>query len=112
LEDGSVDAAFVNMVLHHREYPAAMLREMVRVVRPGGTVAITAEVEHPYAWMRDEHADVWPEFGSAQVEHFFGEAGLEGYGYESLGIHHCIPSTTSGEIADIGIFAAGGTVPR
>jgi hypothetical protein len=46
------------------------------------------------------------------VEHFFGEAGLEGYGYESLGIHHCIPPTTSGEIADIGIFAAGGTVPR
>jgi hypothetical protein len=62
--------------------------------------------------MRDEHADVWPGFDSAQVEHFLGEAGLEGYGYESLGIHHCIPPTTSGEIADIGIFAAGGTVPR
>jgi ubiquinone/menaquinone biosynthesis C-methylase UbiE len=49
LEDGSVDAAFANMVLHHGEYPAATLREMVRVVRPGGTVTITDEVEHPYA---------------------------------------------------------------
>jgi hypothetical protein len=62
--------------------------------------------------MRDEHADVWPGFGSAQVEHFFGKAGLEGHGDESLGIYHCIPSTTSGEIADIGIFVAGGRVPR
>lgn len=86
LEDGSVDAAFANMVLHHAEDPVAMLREMTRVVRPGGTVAITDEVEHPYGWMRDEHADVWLGFGSAQVERFFGEAGLEGYGYESLGM--------------------------
>jgi len=51
--------------------------------------------------MNDEHADIWPGFGSGQVEHFFGEAGLEGYVYESLGINHCIPprprvrSTTS-----------------
>ena len=58
LESGSVDAAFANMVLHHTEDPAAMLREMARVVRPGGTVAITDEVEHPHAWMREEHADV------------------------------------------------------
>src|SRR5215217_7735506 len=47
LEDGSVDAAFANMVLHHVEHPTAMLREMARVVRPGGRVAITDEVEHP-----------------------------------------------------------------
>lgn len=86
LEDGSVDAAFANMVLHHAEDPTAMLQEMARIVRPGGTVAVTDEVEHPYAWMRDEHADVWLGFGSAQVEHFFGEAGLEGYGYEALGM--------------------------
>ena len=46
------------------------------------------------------------------MEHFFGEAGLEGYVYESLGINHCIPPATSGEIADIGIFAARGRVPR
>ena len=52
LEDGSLDAAFANMVLHHTEDPVAMLREMARVVRPGGTVVITDEVEHPYAWMR------------------------------------------------------------
>ena len=87
LEDGSMDVAFANMVLHHAEHPTAMLREMTRVVRPGGTVAITDEVEHPYAWMREEHADVWLGFGRGQMERFFAAAGLsEGYGYEPLGM--------------------------
>jgi len=87
LEDGSVDAAFANMVLHHAEHPTAMLREMARVVRPGGRVVMTDEVEHPYARMREEHADLWLGFGRGQVEHFFTAAGLsEGYGYEALGM--------------------------
>jgi ubiquinone/menaquinone biosynthesis C-methylase UbiE len=86
LEDGSVDAAFANMVLHHAKDPIAMLREMARVVRPGGTVAVTDEVEHSYAWMREEHADVWLGFAREQVVRFFWEAGLEGYGYEALGM--------------------------
>jgi ubiquinone/menaquinone biosynthesis C-methylase UbiE len=87
LEDGSVDAAFANMVLHHARDPVAMLREMARIVRPSGTVAITDEVEHPYAWMREEHADLWLGFGRGQMGHFFAAAGLsEGYGYEPLGM--------------------------
>ena len=86
LEDASVDAAFANMVLHHAEDPAAMLREMARIVRPGGVVAVVDEVEHPFAWMREEHADVWLGFEKGRVEGFFGEAGLEDSGYESLGM--------------------------
>ena len=86
LKDDSVDAAFANMVLHHAEDPAAMLREMARVVSPGGVVAIVDEVEHPYGWMYEEHADVWLGFEKEQVERFFREAGLSGPGYESLGM--------------------------
>ncbi len=59
---------------------------MTRVVRPGGVVAVVDEVEHPFAWMREEHADVWLGFTREQVEGFFREVGLEAYGYESLGI--------------------------
>jgi ArsR family transcriptional regulator len=86
LEDGAVDAAFANMVLHHAEDPEAMLREMARVVRPGGTVAITDEVAHPYAWMREEHADVWLGFERGQVGRYFAAIGLEDYRYEPLGM--------------------------
>jgi len=86
LEDESVDAAFANMVLHHAEDPAAMLAEMTRVVRPGGVVAIVDEVEHPYGWMREEHADAWLGFTREQIDGFVREAGLENPGYESLGM--------------------------
>jgi ubiquinone/menaquinone biosynthesis C-methylase UbiE len=86
LPSDSVDAAFANMVLHHAEDPEAMLREMTRVVKPGGAVVVTDEVAHPYAWMREEHADVWLGFGKEQVEGFFRVAELTGYGYESLGM--------------------------
>jgi ubiquinone/menaquinone biosynthesis C-methylase UbiE len=86
IESGSVDAAFANMVLHHAEDPEAMLREMARVVKPGGVVAVVDEVEHPFAWMREEHADVWLGFEKEQIVEFFRAAGLTGYGYESLGM--------------------------
>jgi ubiquinone/menaquinone biosynthesis C-methylase UbiE len=86
LSNDSVDAAFANMVLHHAEDPEAMLREMTRVVKPGGAIVIADEVEHPYAWMREEHADVWLGFGQEQIERVFYGAGLTDYGYESLGM--------------------------
>jgi ubiquinone/menaquinone biosynthesis C-methylase UbiE len=86
LGDDSMDAAVANMVLHHAPDPAAMLTEMARVVRPGGIVAVTDEVEHGYEWMRTEQADLWLGFTRSQVEGFFGAARLVAYGYDSLGM--------------------------
>ncbi len=57
LESDSVDAAFANRVLHREEDSAAMLAKMTRVVKPRDTVAILEEVEQPFAWMCEEHAD-------------------------------------------------------
>lgn len=86
LADHSVDAAVANMVLHHAPDPAAMLTEMARVVRPGGVVAVTDEVEHGYEWMRTEQADLWLGFAAADVESFFARSRLVEYGYASLGM--------------------------
>ncbi len=86
LEDDSVDAAFANMVLHHSEDPGAMLADMARVVRPGGTVAICDEVEHDHEWMRTEHADVWLGFTASRVTELFAAAGLEQLSVEALGM--------------------------
>lgn len=85
LPDDSVDAAFANMVLHHAENPAAMLAEMARIVRPGGTVAICDEYEHPYEWMRHEQADVWLGFTPDQVQRFFAAAAIDQPSLEALG---------------------------
>jgi ubiquinone/menaquinone biosynthesis C-methylase UbiE len=86
LPDDSVDVAVANMVLHHAPDPARMLAEMARVVRPGGTIAITDEVEHPYEWMRTEQADIWLGFTPEQVQGYFQQGRLAEYGYSSLGM--------------------------
>jgi ubiquinone/menaquinone biosynthesis C-methylase UbiE len=86
LSTDSVDAAVANMVLHHAESPEAVLGEMARVTKPGGWVAVTDAVEHPYEWMRTEHADVWLGFREDQVAGFFATARLAHYGYAPLGM--------------------------
>jgi len=86
LPDDSVDVAVANMVLHHAPDPAAMLTEMARVVRPGGTIAITDEIVHHYDWMRTEQADIWLGFTSDQVHDYFQQGRLVDYGYASLGV--------------------------
>jgi ubiquinone/menaquinone biosynthesis C-methylase UbiE len=86
LDNDSVDVAVANMVLHHAPDPAAMLTEMARVVRPGGAIAITDEIEHDYEWMRTEQADLWLGFTPDQVRGFFAQARLQEYGYASLGM--------------------------
>jgi ArsR family transcriptional regulator len=41
------------MFMQHAEEPAAVLEEMARVVKPGGSVAVVDAVEHRYEWMRE-----------------------------------------------------------
>ena len=48
-------------------------------------VAICDEVEHPWAWMREEHADIWLGFTPEQVHSSFAAAGLESPSLEALG---------------------------
>jgi len=104
LIDDSVDAAVATMVLHHATDPAAMLREMARVVRPGGTVAICDEDSHPYEWMGEEHHDVWLGFSEEQVHESFTAAGLAAP--RGARRQRNVRSTTSVEVATIDIFAA------
>jgi ArsR family transcriptional regulator len=85
LGDGAVDAAVANMVLHHAPDPAAMITEMARVVRSGGSVAVTDELAHDHEWMRTEQADLWLGFSPEQTAGFFAAAGLVDYGYDYLG---------------------------
>ena len=57
--DGAFDVCHSAMVLHHVEDPRAALREMARVVTPGGRVVATAFCAHDETWMREELAYRW-----------------------------------------------------
>jgi ubiquinone/menaquinone biosynthesis C-methylase UbiE len=76
LEDEEVDAAFAHMVLHYLPSPAEALREMARIVRPGGTVVIVDFLQHENEWMRQELRVVWLGFPETTIREWFEQAGL------------------------------------
>jgi ArsR family transcriptional regulator len=77
LADAEVDAAFAHMVLQYLASPPDALREMARVVRPGGAVVVVDFVRHDREWMRGELGVLWLGFAPEQVAAALGAAGLE-----------------------------------
>jgi SAM-dependent methyltransferase/DNA-binding MarR family transcriptional regulator len=77
IDDASLDAAFAHMVLHYLPSPADAIREMARVVRPGGAVIAVDFVRHDHEWMREELGVTWLGFDQAEIEAWFAAAGLE-----------------------------------
>jgi len=83
LESSSVDAAFAHMVLHYLPSPSDALREMARVVVPGGKIVIVDFVAHEHEWMRHELGVTWLGFAEQELRGWFDEARLEGFRYET-----------------------------
>jgi len=82
VEDASVDAAFTHMVLHYLPSPAEAIRELARIVRPGGVVVVVDFVRHEHEWMRQELGVAWLGFDAAEVEQWFAQADLDDPVYE------------------------------
>jgi ArsR family transcriptional regulator len=77
LDDGEVDAAFAHMVLQYLASPLVALREMARVVRPGGSVVVIDFVGHDREWMRQELGVLRLGFTAEEIESSFASLGLE-----------------------------------
>jgi SAM-dependent methyltransferase len=77
LATGEVDAAFAHMALQYLPSPADALREMARVVRPGGTVVVVDFMRHDREWMQQELGVLWLGFPPEEIERLFLVAGLE-----------------------------------
>ena len=112
LPDASVDAALANMYLHHCTDPAAAIREMARIVRPGGRLVITDMDRHEHEWMRAEMADEWLGFERAQVKQWLRDAGLVNVLVDCSNQSCCAASeATPDQRAEISVFVATGTRP-
>ena len=76
IEDGELDAAFAHMVLRYLPSPTDAIREMARVLKPGGGLVIVDFVRHEHEWMRQELGVHWLGFDLAEVEGWIEGAGL------------------------------------
>ncbi|MFP6654309.1 MAG: metalloregulator ArsR/SmtB family transcription factor [Myxococcota bacterium] len=76
IESDSVDAAFAHMVLHSLEEPLDAIREIARIVRPGGRVVLVDFMPHDHEWMKQELGLLWLGFSPDTVIGWLESAGL------------------------------------
>jgi SAM-dependent methyltransferase len=84
LDDGSLDAVVVFLVLHYLTDPAQALVEIARVLRPGGRMLLVDLAPHEREDYRQRMGHVWLGFGPARMEAWAERAGLVGFRYVTL----------------------------
>lgn len=77
LSDEGVECVVANMVLHHAADPVAVLREVWRVLKPGGTVVLADLARHEQEWVREQLADQWLGFEEDEIRNRLTIAGFE-----------------------------------
>ena len=86
LDDGALDAAMLSLVLHYSPDPARALREVARVVRPGGRVLIVDMLPHEREEYPQQMGHVWLGFSDRQITRFLTGAGFAHVRVRSLPI--------------------------
>jgi ubiquinone/menaquinone biosynthesis C-methylase UbiE/DNA-binding HxlR family transcriptional regulator len=76
IEDGSVDLAFMLLVLHYIVEPADALAESHRVLRPGGRLILVDMREHEREEYRLKMGHVWMGFAGGQIETWARRSGF------------------------------------
>jgi ArsR family transcriptional regulator len=77
IDDGSLDAATLILVLHHAPDPAAALADAARVLRPGGRLLVADMLAHDREEYRQQMGHVWLGFSEDQMRRLLAAAGFE-----------------------------------
>jgi ubiquinone/menaquinone biosynthesis C-methylase UbiE len=106
IADEEVDYVFANMFLHHVEDPGESIKEMARILKPGGSVIVSDLDRHDHEFLRKEQKDRWLGFDRKDIERWFLEAGFRNVLIESVGEDCCAESSCGCDKASVSIFVA------
>ncbi len=107
LPDATLDGVFANMYLHHAPQPPAAIREMARLLKPGGVLCITDLDTHDHEWQREQMADLWLGFERDDLRRWFAEAGLTAIDVDCAA-GTCNACGPDGSVKPLSIFVALG----
>jgi ubiquinone/menaquinone biosynthesis C-methylase UbiE len=111
IRDESVDYSFANMFLHHVDSPPVAIKEMARVLRPGGNIVVTDLDEHEFEFLKKEQHDRWMGFKREDIKRWFEDAGLQNVEVNCVGEDCCSDSELGCDQAKISVFLAASEKP-
>ena len=84
IADAELDAAILSLVLHYVPEPLDALREVRRVLKPGGRMLVVDMTPHGRDEYRQTMGHLWQGFSSEQMNGWLAEAGLTPSRYRVL----------------------------
>jgi len=84
IDDRSVDAALLVLVLHHLPDPGRVLTEVGRILRPGAKLLVVDLLPHDRDDYRESMGHVWQGFSRDGLERWLVPAGLRPGAFRSL----------------------------
>lgn len=85
LEDDIADYVFAHMRLSVTEDPAALIRELKRLAKPGGRIAVTDLLIHKHSSVTEKFSMKHPGFTLPDLYEWFVQAGIKNISIETVG---------------------------
>lgn len=108
IDSDKVDYVMANMYLHHVDDPLTAIKEMARILKPGGKFVLTDLDEHKFEFLKLEHHDRWMGFKREDIKQWLLEAGIKNVVIDCAGGNCCATSSCGCSNASISIFVAYG----
>ncbi|MDP4181732.1 MAG: methyltransferase domain-containing protein [Bacillota bacterium] len=84
IPEAYADIVCANMYLHHISEPNLAIKEMSRILKPGGKVFIADYFEHSDNELKEEMRDIWQGFKESDLKAWFKASGFKKIKIEKL----------------------------